>query len=197
METTLAALAGFALAAAVGFRVFVPFLVMSVAAHAGHLPLADEFAWIGTTPALIAFSVAALVELLAYSIPWVDHALDVVSAPVAVIAGTIAMASVVVDMSPFLRWTLAVIAGGGVAGMVQGGTAVGRGVSTATTGGLANPVVSAVEFGGSVLTSVLAVLVPVLAFVLVCAMLVWVASRLRRIRANRQRTSTSRFTSGA
>lgn len=196
METTFAIFAGFGLAAAVGFRVFVPFLVMSIAAHTGHLPLADDFSWIGTMPALIAFSVATLFEVLAYSIPWVDHALDVVSGPAAIVAGTIAMASVVVDMSPFLRWTLAVIAGGGVAGMVQGGTAVGRGTSTVTTGGLANPLVSTLEFGGSVITSVLAVLVPVLAVVLVVATLVWVGVRVRTWSA-RQRTRSSRFTSGA
>jgi hypothetical protein len=196
METTLAVLAGFGLAAAVGFRVFVPFLVMSIAAHGGHLPLADDFAWIGSTPALITFSVATLFEVLAYSIPWVDHALDVVSGPAVVIAGSVAMASVVVDVSPFLRWTLAVIAGGGVAAAVQGGTALGRGASTLTTGGLANPLVSGAELGGSIVTSVLAVMVPVLAAAFVVAMLVWIGTHVRRWGA-RQRTRRRRFTSGA
>jgi len=175
METTvLSILVGIGLSAACGFRIFVPLLVMNLAALSGHLHLAQGFQWIGSYPATIAFSVATALEVLGYYIPWVDHLLDTLATPAAVIAGTIVTASMVTGMSPFLKWTLAVIAGGGAAGLVQGTTVVARGASTAATGGLGNPVVATLEFAGALLTSFLALLAPVAVvalIIVVCAIL--------------------------
>jgi hypothetical protein len=167
METFLSLLMGVGLSAACGFRIFVPLLVMSIASHSGHLSLASGFQWIGSDAALVAFSLATLLEIAGYYIPWVDNLLDSLTTPVAIVAGTIVTASMVTDVSPFLKWTLAVIAGGGAAGLVQGATVFARGASTAGTFGLANPVFATAELGGSILTSVLAVLAPVLTVTLV------------------------------
>src|SRR6266446_2543792 len=104
METLLSIFVGIGLSAACGFRVFVPLLVMSIAAASGHLTLAQGFQWIGSYPALVAFSVATLLEIAGYYIPWVDHFLDAVATPAAIIAGTIVTASMVSGMSPFLKW---------------------------------------------------------------------------------------------
>jgi hypothetical protein len=166
METVLSICVGIGLSAACGFRVFVPLLVMSIASLSGHMTLAHGFQWIGTYPALISLSVATAVEIAGYYIPWLDHLLDTLATPASIVAGTIVTASAVGDMSPFLKWTLAVIAGGGAAGVVQGATVMTRAVSTATTGGLANPIVSTFELGGAVFTSVLAVVAPVVAILL-------------------------------
>ena len=171
METVLSICIGIGLSAACGFRVFVPLLLTSVAALAGHLTLATHFQWIGTYPALIAFSVATGLEITGYYIPWLDHLLDTVATPAAIVAGTILTASMIIDVSPILRWSLAVIAGGGVAGVVQSGTVLTRAVSTSTSGGLANPVVSTAELGLSLVTSFLAIFVPVLAVVAVAILL--------------------------
>src|SRR5882762_9625453 len=122
METVLSLLIGIGLSAACGFRVFVPLLVVSIAAHTGHLKLASGFAWMGSDAALIAFAVATALEIAAYYVPWLDNLLDTLATPAAVIAGTLVTASLATEMSPFLKWTLAVIAGGGVAGLVQGTT---------------------------------------------------------------------------
>src|SRR6266404_6194452 len=127
METVLSVCLGIGLSAACGFRVFVPLLVMSIAALSGHLTLAHGFEWIESYPALVAFSVATCLEVAGYYIPWVDHLLDTIATPAAIVAGTIITASMVTDMSPFLRWTLAAIAGGGAAGVVQGTTVLTRG----------------------------------------------------------------------
>lgn len=162
MESLLSICVGVGLSAACGFRVFVPMLVMSIAALSGHLHLAPGFAWIGSYPALIAFSVATCLEITGYYIPWFDHLLDTIATPAAIVAGTVVTASMVTDISPFLKWSLAIIAGGGVAGLVQGTTVLTRGASLAGTGGLANPVVSTIELAGSVVTSILAILVPAL-----------------------------------
>ncbi len=190
METVLSICVGIGLSAACGFRVFVPLLVMSIASLSGHMTLAHGFQWIGTYPALISLSVATSLEIAGYYVPWLDHLLDTLAIPASIVAGTIVTASAVGDMSPFLKWTLAVIAGGGAAGLVQGATVMTRAVSTATTGGLANPVVSTFELGGAVLTSVLAVVAPVVAvLLLVTIMAVFGRKLLRRFR-NRSPAAT-------
>ena len=179
MEIALSVLIGIGLAAACGFRVFVPFLVVSIASMSGHLELAPGFEWMGTHYALAAFAAATLLEIAAYYVPWLDNFLDAIATPVAVVAGAVITASVVGDMSPFLKWTLAVIAGGGTAAAVQAATVTLRGMSTVTTGGLANPVVSTGELGGSAVVATLAVVLPVVAVALVIIMVAFLA-RLRR-----------------
>lgn len=171
METMLSIFLGVGLAAACGFRIFVPFLVMSVAALTGQITLSQEFDWIATYPALAAFSIATLFEVAAYYIPWVDNLLDTIAVPAATVAGTIVMASAVSDMSPFLQWGLGIIVGGGVAGTVQGFTSITRLASTASTGGMGNPVVSTAEAGGSVVLSILALAFPVIAAILVAVII--------------------------
>lgn len=177
METVLALLVGIGLAAAAGFRVFVPLLLAGLAQRYGVLPLADSFAWMGSTPALFGFGAATLIEVLGYYVPWVDNLLDTVASPAAVVAGVLLTAGVLTDVDPLLRWTLAIVAGGGTATVFQGLTAGSRGISTATTGGLANPLVSTAEAGISAVLGVLAIVVPVVAVVLVALLLVLVARR--------------------
>src|SRR5258706_957234 len=150
METLFSVSAGVGLSAACGFGFFVPLLVMSIASLSGHLPLAHGFEWIGTYPALVTFAVATCVEVLGYYIPWVDHTLDTIATPAAIMAGTLVSASLVTDVGPFWKWSLAIIAGGGSAGLVQGTTVVVRGASLAGTAGLANPLVATLELAGSV-----------------------------------------------
>jgi len=170
---------GIGLAAATGFRVFLPMLVMSAAAYAGYLPLGENFAWLGTPSALIMLAIAALAEILAYYIPGVDNLLDTLATPAAFAAGTLVAAAVITDLPPMLRWTTAVIAGGGVAGLTQSVTAVLRAKSTLFTGGIGNPVIATAEFGGALLVSLLALAAPLIAVVLV-ALFLWLAFRLIR-----------------
>ncbi|MBV8793401.1 MAG: DUF4126 domain-containing protein [Hyphomicrobiales bacterium] len=178
-DLALSVVLGIALAAATGFRVFLPMLIVSGAAYTGHLQLDSGFAWLGTLSALTMLSVAALVEILAYYIPVVDNLLDVVAAPAAFIAGTILSAAVMTDMPPMLKWTAAVVAGGGVAGFTRGLTGVLRAHSTVLTGGLGNFVISTAELGGAILISILALAAPIAAIALVILFL-FVAIRLTR-----------------
>jgi hypothetical protein len=170
---------GVGLAAATGFRVFLPMLVMSAAAYSGHLPLGDNFAWLGTPGALTMLSVAALAEILAYYIPGVDNLLDTLATPAAFVAGTMVSAAVLTDLPPMVKWTTAVIAGGGVAGLTQGATAALRAKSTVFTGGLGNAVIATAELGGALLVSLLALAAP-LAALLVVVVFLWLAFRLFR-----------------
>ena len=182
MELVSSLALGIALSAACGFRVFVPLLAMSVAAQAGMFTPAAELAWIATWPALVAFGVATVAEIAAYYIPWADNALDTIATPAALVAGALASASVLGELSPMLQWTLAIVAGAGTAGAVQAGTVVARGTSTATTGGLANIAVATTENVLSVATSILALLLPVVAVVLLVVLVVVAWRTIRRWR---------------
>ena len=177
-----------ALAAATGFRVFLPMLVVSGAAYTGHLHLDDSFAWLGTPSALIMLSVAAVAEVLAYYIPIVDNLLDTVATPAAFVAGTIVSAAVMIDAPPMVKWTAAVIAGGGIPGLTQGMTGILRAHSTVLTGGLGNPIIATAELGAAALISFLALAAPTIAIALVVVFLV-VALRLVRRRFRRAKSS--------
>lgn len=186
---------GIGLAAAVGFRVFLPLLVASVAAYTGHLHLNDSFAWLGSLTAVTMLGVAALVEVAAYYVPAVDNLLDTVTAPLALVAGTIVSAAVIADMPPLIKWSTAIIAGGGVAAITQGVTTLVRAKSTAFTAGLGNPVVSTVEMVAAAVISLLALLAPLAALalvVLICWLTVQLVRKfLRSDRAARQRAQST------
>ena len=158
---------GVGLAAAVGLRVFLPLMVVSLAAYSGHLTLSSGFTWLATAPALVMLSVATALEILAYYIPGVDHLLDVIATPAALIAGTVVSAAVMTDLPPIVKWSTAVIAGGGAAGLTQTLTALLRAKSTVLTGGLGNHVIASGELGGAVIISLLALTTPFLALALV------------------------------
>ena len=182
---------GVGLAAATGFRVFLPLLVVSGAAYTGYLPLDQGFAWLATPAALIMLGTAALVEILAYYVPGVDNLLDVLATPAALVAGTIVSAAVITDLPPMLKWTAAVIAGGGVAGITQGVTAILRAKSTVLTGGIGNMVIATAEFGGALLVSLLALAAPLAALVVVIVFL-WLAVRVLRRWLGRPQPSSGR-----
>jgi hypothetical protein len=178
-DVALSIVLGIGLAAATGFRVFLPMLVVSAAAYTGHLPLGDSFAWLGTASALTMLSVAAVVEILAYYIPGVDNLLDTLATPAAFVAGTVVSAAVMTDVPPMVKWTAAVIAGGGIAGVTQGVTATLRANSTLWTGGLGNFIIASAELVGAATVSFLALAAPAVAIALVVLFL-WIAIRLLR-----------------
>lgn len=163
---------GVALAAVCGYRIFVPLLVMGIAGLAGYIQFAPGFEWICSYPAILIFSIATILEIVGYFIPHVDNFLNVISLPVGAIAGVIVAASVISDMDPMLKWTLAIIAGGGAAtltGLLSNGA---HQVSTAVSAGIANPVVSTFESVGTVAASVLSIAAPVLAVVILLVFVV-------------------------
>ena len=178
-DLALSVVLGIALAAATGFRVFLPMLIMSGAAYTGHLSLDNNFAWLGTPSALTMLSVAALAEVLAYYVPVVDNLLDSLATPAAFVAGTVVSAAVMTDVPPMVKWTAAVIAGGGIASLTQGVTGMLRAHSTVLTGGLGNSVIATLELGGALLMSFLALAAPAAAIALVILFL-WLAIRLLR-----------------
>ncbi len=179
-ENILSVFIGIGLAASVGFRIFVPLFALSLAAHFQVLPLNESWEWVGSQTAILVLGVATVVEIAAYLIPWLDNLLDSIAVPLAAIAGTAVMAATTTGMNPAITWALAIIAGGGTATAIQTSTGGARLASTATTAGFANPVVSSVETGTSIIVSALAIFAPVVAVVLVLFLL-WILFRVFKL----------------
>ncbi len=180
-DTVLSIFLGIGLAASVGFRVFLPLLALSLAAYNGLWELNASWQWLGSLTAVITLGVAAVVELFAYFIPWLDNLLDSLAIPLAGLAGTAVVVSTVAGLDPVVTWSLAIIAGGGTATAIKGAAAGGRMASTLSTGGLANPVVATVETGTAAVMSLASILAPVVAAVLVVVVLALVYRVYRKL----------------
>lgn len=180
---------GIGLSATSGFRIFLPLLIMSIASLTGYLELSQAFEWIGTYPALTVFAVAAVLEVLSYLFPYIDNLLSTISIPFAAVAGTIITASVIIDMPPLLTWTLAIVAGGGASLTTKTTSTLLHTGSTATSGGMANPVVSTIETVISVVMAVISIIAPLLIIILF-GFIAWVGVRAfqkRKKRPGRQK----------
>jgi Domain of unknown function (DUF4126) len=160
LENILSVFLGLGLASAAGFRVFVPLLVTNIASLLGFYSFGTGLEWMGTYTALAILLTATLVEIGGYYIPWVDNILDTIALPASIAAGTIMATSFVKIDDPTLRWALGLIVGGGAAGIVQAGTSLLRIGSTATTGGLGNPIVATSENIFSIVLSILSLVLP-------------------------------------
>ena len=180
MEAFFSMAIGIGLAAACGFRVFVPPLILNLAALSGCITLPSGFAWMGGHYATIAFATATILEISGYYIPWLDHILDVIASPAAVAAGTLTAAATITDVSPFFKWTMALIAGGGIAGLVQASTVALRAKSLLVSAGAANPVFATAELAGAVVTSLIAIFIPVVGLILIVLFLIWTLKKISK-----------------
>lgn len=179
MESIISIALGIGLAASAGFRVFVPLFALSLAAYFGVWPLNEQWQWLASPFAVMILAIACISETLAYLIPWFDNLLDILAVPLAGIAGTAVMASTMADLNPAITWALAIIGGGGAAAAIKGVNAGGRAVSTATTGGVANPIFSIWETVSATVMSFLAIFFPALAAITV-VVLAWIMYKLWR-----------------
>jgi hypothetical protein len=172
---------GIGLAAATGFRVFLPMFVVSLASYMGWIPMNESFQWLSGFTTLIITGIATIVEILAYYIPFVDHFLDTMSIPIATVAGSVMFASQFAEIGTFPQWALALIAGGGTAAAIGSGFAGTRAASTATTGGLGNSVVATTETAGAGIMSILALAAPIIAFIMAIILIIAVVFFGRKI----------------
>ncbi|SDQ48260.1 protein of unknown function [Chryseobacterium soldanellicola] len=185
----LSAFIGIGLAAATGFRVFLPMFAVSLASYLHWIPMNEQFEWLAGLPTLITTGIATIAEVLAYYIPFIDHLLDTLSIPLATIAGSVLFASQFADLGTFPQWALALIAGGGTAATISSGFAGLRAASTATTGGLGNSVVGTTETAGAGLMTFLAIAAPIIAgicaIILVILVVVLGRKAWRKLRKNK------------
>lgn len=181
-DTIISIFLGIGLAASVGFRVFLPLFALSLASYFNVWELNENWEWVGSLTAVITLGVATLVEIFAYFIPWVDNILDSLAILLAAIAGTAVVVSTVANLDPVVTWSLAIIAGGGTATAIKGAGATSRLASTASTGGLANPLVSTMETGTALVVSTASIFAPIVAAVIVIVILIIVFRIYRKLR---------------
>jgi len=180
-EIILSICLGIGLAASAGFRVFLPLLALSLAGHYEIVPLSDSWLWISSTISIGILAIATIAEIFAYYIPWFDNILDTLAIPLATIAGTAVMVSAVADLSPVVTWALAIIAGGGTAATIKSAMGATRLTSTATTGGLANPMVATVETGTATVMSAASIFIAPLAVILVIVLFFGIKKLYKKI----------------
>lgn len=176
---------GIALSACSGFRVFVPLLAGSLAGRLDWVALPADMNWISSLPALVCFGVAAVLEIAAYYIPFVDNLLDAIATPLSMAAGTVLAASFLPfgETTPMIKWIAAAITGGGAAGTIHLGTGFLRLLSTKTTGGIGNPIIATTENTAAIGGSLLSFFLPIIIAVLVLMLITWTITRLfRRLR---------------
>ena len=178
LEWIMSACIGVGLAACCGFRIFVPLLIASAATKFGFIGTMAGFEWLGTWPALFGLLVATVAEVGAYYIPWLDNVLDTIATPTSIIAGTILSTSFLHIDNPVLHWGLGLMLGGSSAGIVQAGTSLLRLGSSATTGGLANPVVASGENIASIGLSIFSIFLPLITAVVIGLLLLFIMSQL-------------------
>lgn len=192
MDIVFGIIIGVCLAAAVGFRIFVPLLILSLGSMAEYVTLSESYLWIGTVPAMIAFGVATILEIVGYYVPWMDNMLDTISTPLAPIAGVVAAGSVIVDVDPLVSWTVAIILGGGTSLSVELLTVKARALSSFFTGGFGNSIVASGELFFSTFISILAIVVPILAFLFIL-FLIFMIKRLTKRESEAQNKEFEKF----
>ena len=183
---------GIALAATAGLRVFMPFLFVGGMARYAHVPTPGMLDWTATDAGFLLLLVATLLEVLGDKVPAVDHVLDAGATFLKPAAGLILPAALLYDASPMGAWVLGIAAGAPIALGVHATKAGTRAVSSATTVGTANPIISLLEDVLSVAILVFTVLAPLVAFLIVVMLLVVVfrsLKRMRRMFATRSGTS--------
>ena len=166
---------GFALAATVGLRTFLPLLAAGLLARFGYVNLGDTFEWMSKTPALIVFGSAMVFEVLADKVPGLDHALHMVESFVKPVAGTLVAASLFTSLDPMTAVVIGLIGGGTIAGAVHVAKGTTRAASTVLTGGIGNPVLSIFDDVLAVGGIILAFLAPVIAALIVVIVVIGVA----------------------
>ena len=179
LQVLIAASTGLGLAAASGFRVFLPPFLMAVWVRIGFLDVnieGTEFEAFSSDVSILLLGVASLSEILAYKIPWMDNMLDSLATPMAGLAGVSVVAVSLEGADPSVQWALAIIAGGGTSLSIQSATVAGRGLSSMFTLGLANPFFSLIEDIASVLLIFIALLAPLVAL---CASMILIFAILR------------------
>ncbi len=176
---------GIGLSTSTGFRILVPFACLSAAALYGDMTLPAQMAWLNSYPAFIGLLIGTLIEVAAYYIPWVNDALDMVELPAAVISGTYLTGAFAADLPTLLQWSLALVAGGGIAGSINGLTGMTRLATNSVTAGAATPVTSSLEWMSALMLAILALTLPLLAIVLAIFLLIFVIKKVSKRRKNR------------
>jgi uncharacterized membrane protein len=188
-----AVLTGLGLSPSAGLNAYIPLLIFALADRfTDRVTLDNPYDFISSTPGILIIMILLTIELVADKIPGVDHANDLIQSAVRPAAGAfLMMASTSHDDS--LNPVISMIIGLFLAGTVHGVKATARPAITISTGGLGNPVISMIEDGISAVTSIFAIIAPIIAIFLLLLLgifLWWMYRKVQLMTTLLKRTST-------
>jgi hypothetical protein len=160
-------LTGLGLSGAAGLNAWLPAFAGALLTRLGVVELGEPFDELSKTPALVVLGVLTAADFVGDKVPAVDHALHSIGTVIAPISGT-ALFTGETDAT----LVVSLLAGGSTAGAVHLVRSAVRPLSTVTTAGIGNPVLSLLEDLGSGLLTLFAFVVPVLAVLAVVGLLV-------------------------
>ena len=165
----------YSLTTTAGLRGVLSLALVAVAAHLGAVHPSGDFSWLASPTVMWILVAVSALELLADKIPFVDHGLHVLQIVVKPAAAAIIVGGTLHPQSQEMLIFLMIVGALNAFG-VHAGVMTVRAASTATTGGLANPVVSTVEdagaLGGGILAFIVPFVVALAALILSCALFI-------------------------
>ncbi|HAX69315.1 MAG TPA: DUF4126 domain-containing protein [Anaerolineales bacterium] len=178
MELLLGIFSAFGLSASAGLNAYIPLLVVGVIAHyfPNTLKLAQPFDLLANPWILILLGVLVIIEMVADKVPAVNHINDIIQTVVRPVAGAVAFAAsanVITDINPVLALACGLLVAGSVHTVKA---AAVRPAVTATTGGAGNVPVSIAEDIIAFISSVLAIMIPIVMgtiLIVVFAFVIW------------------------
>lgn len=178
MELLLGVFSAFGLSASAGLNAYIPLLVIGVIAHyfPSAIHLNQPFDLLANPWILILLGVLVIIEMVADKVPAVNHINDVIQTVVRPAAGAVAFAAsanVITDINPVLALACGLLVAGSVHTVKA---AAVRPAVTATTGGAGNIPVSIAEDIIAFISSVLAIMIPIVMgtiLIVVFAFVVW------------------------
>ncbi len=180
-------LGAFGLSGAAGLNAWIPLFVTALLDRTDVITLAAPYDKLSTTAGLIVLGVLMIADLVGDKVPAVDHALHAAGTVIAPLAGA-ALFSGSAGQGADLPTIVSVILGGGTAGALHLTRSAVRPVSTVTTGGVGNPVLSLLEDVAAIVLTVLALALPILAALALVGVVAALAVAWRRSRRRREAT---------
>lgn len=136
---------GVGLSAASGFRIFMPFFILSIYSFLGIDILNSGLFIFSSNSFLIIFLILSVAEVILYYNPWIDNLLDLITTPASIFSGTILTYVLMSDTEIFIRLPVSIIIGGGAALNIQLLTVKARSLTSVFTSGFGNQIVSTIE----------------------------------------------------
>jgi uncharacterized membrane protein len=169
--------AGLLLSAATGLRAFLPLCLVSWSVRLGWFEPHAALVWIGSTPALVAFTAAVVIEILADKFPAVDSFVDSVQTVIKPVIAIAVMAVPLVELDPLYAAVVGLLAGAPIATAVHLVKAHGRLLANLLSFGLAAPILSFLEDALTILIVILAIVLPLLGLLLALIVVIWYLRR--------------------
>ena len=168
------------LALPAGLNAYIPLLAVALAdRYTGLIQLDHPYDVLSNPWTMAIIAVLLTIEVVADKIPIVDHVNDLIQSMIRPASGAVLLMAAT-EATRSINPILAMLVGLCLAGGVHATKTTFRPLVTATTGGLGNPFVSALEDGAAIGLTVVALVAPILIAIVLVVLVVGVALYARR-----------------